>query len=241
MRIAFDEKNRGLLISFGDPARYAESQEVAPGVVVDFDKKGKPIAIEVEDVEGLIDTNEIHALLQPRIESGADLRKVRDNLGLTQEQLGKLLDIPRNTIARWEREEMPIEKIVQLELALRTITRPSLKSQLEIVFSDDEGEGFLECGFCQRKYELPFVMELRGSRTNPSASDIIHEHYDPGVENEQIESIPRCPNWHRWKATPWQVRNSDSGIIVARGTVRILRRGEILVTTSFPAASTPAA
>ncbi|HUP62930.1 MAG TPA: helix-turn-helix domain-containing protein [Thermoanaerobaculia bacterium] len=241
MKIAYDEKNRGLLITLGDATHYLESREVVPGVVIDFDKKGKPLAIEIEDVEGLIDADEIKALLQPRIENGADLRKLRDRLGLTQEQLGRLIDIPRNTIARWEREELPIEKVVQLELALKTITRPSVKARLEIVFSDDEGEGALECGFCGQRYGLPFGMQLRGDITDPPATDVIYEHYDPGIDNDQIESIPRCPNWHRWKATRWQVRSSDSGMVVARGSVRVLRRGDIQVTVSFPTVKTPAA
>lgn len=240
MKIAYDERNRGLLVAFGDETRYAESREVVPGVTVDFDGEGKPLAIEIDDVLGLIDPSEIKALLRPRIEKGEDLRNFRDGFGLTQEQLGNLLDIPRNTIARWEREELPIERVVQLELALKAITRPSLRVQFEIVFSDEEGEGTLECGFCGQRYDLPFGMQLRGSRTEPTASDVIHEHYDPGVENEEIESIPRCPSWHRWKTGRWQVRNSDSGIVISRGSVQV-RRGEIKVTVSFPEANTSAA
>jgi DNA-binding XRE family transcriptional regulator/uncharacterized protein YuzE len=241
MKIAYDEKNRGLLIAFGDAAHYAESREVVPGVVIDFDKNGKPLAIEMEDVDGIIDVDQIKALLRPRIESGADLRKFRDRLGLTQEQLGKLIDIPRNTIARWEREELPIEKVVQLELALRTITRPAVKTQLEIVFSEDQGEGTLECGFCGQRYGLPFGMHLRGENTEPSASAVIHEHYDPGIDSDEIESIPLCPNRNRWKTTRWLVRNSDSGIVIARGNVQVLQRGEIRVAVSFPKIDTPAA
>jgi len=239
MRIAYDEKNRGLLIAFGENALYSQSEEVVPGVVIDFDENGKPLAIEIEDVEGLIEADEIKKLLQPRIENGGDLRKFRDRLGLTQEQLGKFIGIPRNTIARWEREELPIERVVQLELALRTITRPSLRTDLEIFFSDDEGEGVLECGFCEQR--LPIEMQLRDGGTDPSVANIIHEHYDPGIDNDQIESIPRCPNWNRWKTTRWLVRNSDSGVVVSRGSVRVLRHGEIEVTVSFPTVNAPAA
>lgn len=235
MRIAYDEKNRGLLIAFGDGASYSESREVAPGVVIDFDERGKPLAIEIEDVEGLLDPGEIKALIDPEIETGADLRRFRDSLGLTQEQLGALLDIPRNTIARWERGELPIEKIVQLGLALKAITRPSLTDRFEIVFSDADGEGALECGFCRQRYALPFGMQSLGTGTDPVASAVIHEHYDPGIPNDEIETIPRCPNWNRWKTTRWQVRNSDSGIVVSRGIVQVLRRGEIRVAVSFPA------
>lgn len=55
MRISYDEKSRGLLISFGDLSRYRESREVVPGVVVDFDEKGKVLALELEDVDAVID------------------------------------------------------------------------------------------------------------------------------------------------------------------------------------------
>lgn len=194
------------------------------------------MAIELEDVEGVVDANEIRALLQPRIKKGSDLRRFRERLGLTQERLGKLIDVPRNTIARWEREELPIEKVVQLELALKTIMRPAVKQQLEIVFSDQEGEGVLECGFCSQRYGLPFGIQIRGTTTDPKASDVIYEHYAPGVEDDDIESIPRCPKWHRWKSTRWQVRNSDSGVVISRGSVQVLRRGEIRVDVTFPAA-----
>lgn len=236
MRIAYDEENRGLLIAFGNAAHYAESREVAPGIVVDFDKKGKPLAIELEDVEGVIDPDEIKALLQPRIQRGSDLRRFRESLGLTQEQLGKLIGIPRNTIARWEREELPIEKVVQLELALKAITRPAVTQQFEIVFSDEEGEGVLQCGFCGQRYELPFGIQVRGTTTDPEASEVIYEHYDPSIEDDAIESIPRCPNWHRWKSARWQVRNSDSGVVVSRGNIQVLKRGQIRVVVTFPAA-----
>ena len=43
---------------------------------------------------------------------------------MTQEQLGGLIDTPGNTIARWEREELPIAKMRQLKLALSAILRP---------------------------------------------------------------------------------------------------------------------
>jgi uncharacterized protein YuzE len=49
MRISNDDKSGGLLISFGDPGRYHESKEVAPGVVIDFDEAGNALAVEIED------------------------------------------------------------------------------------------------------------------------------------------------------------------------------------------------
>lgn len=119
MRIAYDESSRGLMIAFGDPKAYSESQEVAPGVVVDFDKKGRPLAIELEDAAAVTDTTSLMSLVAPFIQSGADLRTFRDSVGMTQQKLGDALGVPRNTIARWERDDMPIEKPQLLSLALR--------------------------------------------------------------------------------------------------------------------------
>jgi uncharacterized protein YuzE len=53
MRIVYDERSRGLLISFGDPSRYHVSKEIVDGVVVDFDEDGKALAVEIEDVAGV--------------------------------------------------------------------------------------------------------------------------------------------------------------------------------------------
>src|SRR5205809_908507 len=139
MRISYDAESRGLLIAFGDPARYSESKEVAPGVVVDFDENGKALAIELEDVAAVIDPHELQTLLHPRITKGADLRSFRERLGMTQQQLGDLIDTPRNTIARWERDELPIAKARQLELALSAILRPETDRSFKIVFSEKAG------------------------------------------------------------------------------------------------------
>src|SRR5258708_7925476 len=103
MRISYDETSHGLFIIFADrPSE--DSEDVAPGIVVDYDKSGTPIAIELEDVRGLVDEAVLRRLTKPRIESGSDLREYRERLGLTQQTLGNLLGIPRNTIARWERD-----------------------------------------------------------------------------------------------------------------------------------------
>ncbi len=53
--------------------------------------------------------------------TGDYLRFRRKALGLSQAQLALRLDIPRNTIARWERGEMRIEHGEVLNLALREL------------------------------------------------------------------------------------------------------------------------
>jgi len=52
---------------------------------------------------------------------GAKLRERRQALGLTQQRLADRLEVSRNTIARWEREERAIPGF--LDLALKTIER----------------------------------------------------------------------------------------------------------------------
>jgi DNA-binding XRE family transcriptional regulator/uncharacterized protein YuzE len=234
MRISYDDKSGGLLISFGDPVDYSVSTEVAPGVVVDFDKHGKALAVELEDAGAVVDPNEIRKLIHPRIKDGSDLRIFRERLGLTQEQLGDLIDVPRNTVARWEREELPIAKVRQLELALSAILRPRVERAFEIVFSDDEGEGSLECGFCGERYELPFGMALRKGKPSHEPGRLIEQHYEVDIEDDS-EKIPRCSNWHRWRSAPWELRNSDDGEVIARGTVHVSKRGGIRIETAFRA------
>lgn len=120
MRISYDKASRGLFIWFGDTGSY-ESEEVSPGIVVDYDRGGKPIGIEIEDVAGVIDMKALERLLRPKIRRGGDLAKFRAAIGLSQQQLADALDLPRNTLARWERDEMAIEKPRMLELALAAL------------------------------------------------------------------------------------------------------------------------
>jgi len=70
----------------------------------------------------------------PRRITGAELRARRQVLGMTQEQLAEQLDTTKNTIARWERDEVRIEHGGMVRLALdalhnrtpSTITLPQL-------------------------------------------------------------------------------------------------------------------
>lgn len=48
----------------------------------------------------------------------ADLKAIRQALGLTQKALAARLGVPTNTWARWERGGMPVEKPTLLLLAL---------------------------------------------------------------------------------------------------------------------------
>lgn len=49
MRISYDEADDAMYIRFSEAAYY-ESDEVREGVILDFDKKGRIIALELLDV-----------------------------------------------------------------------------------------------------------------------------------------------------------------------------------------------
>jgi repressor LexA len=53
--------------------------------------------------------------------SGDELKRRREQLGMTQEQLAQALGVAPNTVARWERGERSIPP--HLALALETIER----------------------------------------------------------------------------------------------------------------------
>jgi DNA-binding XRE family transcriptional regulator len=122
--ISYDKETHGVLIRLR-PGRYETSEEITPGFVIDFDARGEPIAIEFEDVRGFMNEANLERIVRPRIQKGADLRTFRERLGLTQDALAGMLQLPRNTIARWERDEMEIEKPRLLELALAALTSQS--------------------------------------------------------------------------------------------------------------------
>jgi transcriptional regulator with XRE-family HTH domain len=59
--------------------------------------------------------------------TGAKVREQRLALGLTQQGLADILGVSRNTVARWEREEMAIPSF--LHLALKTVERESIEGE----------------------------------------------------------------------------------------------------------------
>jgi DNA-binding transcriptional regulator YiaG len=65
-------------------------------------------------------------VIECRAMTGANLRERRLALGLTQQGLADKLEVSRNTVARWERDEMAIPGF--LHLALNTIECESAKS-----------------------------------------------------------------------------------------------------------------
>jgi transcriptional regulator with XRE-family HTH domain len=47
---------------------------------------------------------------------GRDMRRLRAALGMTQLELGEALDLDKNTIARAERDEIPIPRVTELAI-----------------------------------------------------------------------------------------------------------------------------
>ena len=135
MKYIYDRQADSLSIIFADGRRYLDSEEIADGVVVDFDTAGKPIAIEFHDrasrfvdTEGLASGREVyvqHANIpaDASVIDGSWLRMTRIRLGMTQEQLADVLTVAPNTIARWERGEVKIEHAGMLRLALAGLER----------------------------------------------------------------------------------------------------------------------
>lgn len=82
---------------------------------------------------------------------GKKLQEKRKKLGLTQEQLAKILDTTRNTVARWERDEVVPESknmvwlsIIALETAAeqnKTEIRANLLQEIDIILDRLEQNG----------------------------------------------------------------------------------------------------
>jgi len=50
MRIHYDKENDAMYIRFSE-SKYFESNEIKNGIIIDYDKKGKMIGLEILDVE----------------------------------------------------------------------------------------------------------------------------------------------------------------------------------------------
>jgi transcriptional regulator with XRE-family HTH domain/uncharacterized protein YuzE len=150
MKYIYDRDTDSLSIVFVEGHRYRDSEEIHDGVIVDYDTAGHPIAIEFTDrasryvdTEGLASGREVH-LSHPDIPEktkkigGALLRLWRERLGMTQEQLATALDVGKNTIARWERDELRIEHPRMLELALRTLTLEKQLEKAKIIYRPED-------------------------------------------------------------------------------------------------------
>lgn len=127
MKYFYDRKSDSLYLTLAERP-YGDSVEAAPGVVLDFDKKGRLVGIDLERASKTIDVSDLALHEQPaavdaeaaRID-GASLKREREALGLSQAELGRRLSVSSNTIARWERGELKIEHPAMLRLAMTAL------------------------------------------------------------------------------------------------------------------------
>jgi transcriptional regulator with XRE-family HTH domain/uncharacterized protein YuzE len=144
MKYVYDREADSLSIVFADGRRYRDSEEIHDGIVIDYDTAGRPIAIEFHDrasrfvdTDGLASGREVY-VQHPDVADvnqsvkGDWLRGQRELLGLTQQQLADQLSVGKNTIARWEREELKIEHPGMLMLALQALQRAATTRGIEI-------------------------------------------------------------------------------------------------------------
>jgi DNA-binding transcriptional regulator YiaG len=127
MRYFYDQATDSFYLTLAD-RKYADSVEAAPGVVLDFDSAGRLIGIDLEHASKTIDVADISLYAEPRQSeapetkiNGAELKRQREALGLSQVQLGRHLAVAANTIARWERGELKVEHPGMLSLALEAL------------------------------------------------------------------------------------------------------------------------
>ena len=135
MKYFYDRESDSLYLTLAERRRYRDSVEAAPGVVLDFDTSGRLIGIDLEHASRSIDVDNLELHEEPqRTESrdaklnGKSLKARREDLGLTQAELGRELGVSSNTIARWERGELKIEHAPMLDLAIQALNPERLAS-----------------------------------------------------------------------------------------------------------------
>src|SRR5258708_39390739 len=123
MRYFYDRESDSLYLTLTERKKYRDSLEAAPGVVLDFDSTGRLIGIDLEHASKVVDVQDLELHEEPRRAelhaaklNGARLKQQRDELSLTQAELGRELGVSSNTIARWERGELKIEHGSMVEL-----------------------------------------------------------------------------------------------------------------------------
>jgi DNA-binding transcriptional regulator YiaG/uncharacterized protein YuzE len=131
MRYLFDKDGNSLSVTFAEGRKYRDSAEVSDGVVVDFDDEGRPYAIEFlradkfVDIDGLVSGRPVRLVPTAIEESGqltrASLKRWREHLALTHEDLAARLQLTPDIIAAWEAGDRPIEYPAVFHLALKAI------------------------------------------------------------------------------------------------------------------------
>jgi transcriptional regulator with XRE-family HTH domain/uncharacterized protein YuzE len=128
MKFFYDRRSDSLYLALSEQHEYRDSVEAAPGVVLDFDGRGRLLGIDLERASRMVDVANLELHEEPsgleteaaRLD-GAKLRKERERIGLSQLELARKLSVSPNTVARWERGELKIEHPGMLDLALRSL------------------------------------------------------------------------------------------------------------------------
>jgi len=149
MKYLYDRERDALTIFFADK-KAVDTREMWPNVIVDIDARGLPISIEfLDNASEAVDVKGLSNLRMVRIATPAEfpdaekitgdsVRARREAMGLTQAELGELLSVTPNSIARWERGEANIEHPSMLLRAMEALAnsrttkrRPIAKSRHE--------------------------------------------------------------------------------------------------------------
>lgn len=64
--------------------------------------------------------------------SGRELRFLRTEMGMTQENLAEILKVSPLTVSRWEREESPIKDTAEMLVRLMAIERLELEVEISV-------------------------------------------------------------------------------------------------------------
>ena len=136
MKYFYDRKSDSLYLTFAERHKYHESVEAAPGVVLDFDDGGHLIGIDLERASRIVDTADLQLHEEPssgdeetaRLD-GDNLRRQREQLGMSQVELARKLSVSPNTVARWERGELKIEHPGMLQLALASLSATAVQAK----------------------------------------------------------------------------------------------------------------
>src|SRR6476660_8724861 len=102
MKYFYDKSSDSLYLTLAE-RKYADSVEAAPGVVLDFDAAGRLIGIDLERASHTIDITDLSLQGEPTQSeataakmSGAELKRDREALGVSQTQLGRYLAVSPN-------------------------------------------------------------------------------------------------------------------------------------------------
>ena len=172
MKYFYDRKSDSLYLTLAERP-YSDSVEAAPGVVLDFDRDGRLIGLDLERASKTVDVSDLEMHEQPAGKDadaahvdGTSLKREREALGLSQAELGRKLSVSANTIARWERGELKIEHPEMLQLAMATLRR-NLQQVDRVAIPPLVGTSFRSAGE-RRVTRSSATGEFRSVKTNKS-------------------------------------------------------------------------